>query len=202
MSMTDDFWLPRREGGRGTEITTLPGGQNLGELDDVLYFQKRLYKSLNVPISRMESDAGFSLGRASEISRDEIKFSKFIGRLRARFSTLFDKLLEKQLILKGVIAPEDWNKIQSNLRYDFMSDNHFEELKTSEILRERLGLLRDIDEYTGKYYSTDWVRKNVLYMNEDEIEKMNQDIEDEEKASEDGEDSDSNMDFGAEHKIQ
>jgi hypothetical protein len=200
--MTDDFWLPRREGGRGTEITTLPGGQNLGELDDVLYFQKRLYKSLNVPISRMESDAGFSLGRASEISRDEIKFSKFIGRLRARFSTLFDKLLEKQLILKGVIAPEDWNKIQSNLRYDFMSDNHFEELKTSEILRERLGLLRDIDEYTGKYYSTDWVRKNVLYMNEDEIEKMNQDIEDEEKASEDGEDSDSNMDFGAEHKIQ
>ena len=202
MSMTDDFWLPRREGGRGTEITTLPGGQNLGELDDVLYFQKRLYKSLNVPISRMESDAGFSLGRASEISRDEIKFSKFIGRLRARFSTLFDKLLEKQLILKGVIAPEDWNKIQSNLRYDFMSDNHFEELKTSEILRERLGLLRDIDEYTGKYYSTDWVRKNVLYMNEDEIEKMGQDIEDEEKASEDGEDSDSNMDFGAEHKIQ
>ena len=202
MSMTDDFWLPRREGGRGTEITTLPGGQNLGELDDVMYFQKRLYKSLNVPISRMESDAGFSLGRASEISRDEIKFSKFIGRLRARFSTLFDKLLEKQLILKGVIAPEDWNKIQSNLRYDFMSDNNFEELKTSEILRERLGLLRDIDEYTGKYYSTDWVRKNVLYMNEDEIEKMSQDIEDEEKASEDGEDSDSNMDFGAEHKIQ
>jgi hypothetical protein len=200
--MTDDFWLPRREGGRGTEITTLPGGQNLGELDDVLYFQKRLYKALNVPMSRMESDAGFSLGRASEISRDEIKFSKFIARLRARFSTLFDRLLEKQLILKGVIAPEDWNKIQSNLRYDFMSDNHFEELKTSEILRERLGLLRDIDEYTGKYYSTDWVRKNVLYMNEDEIEKMGQDIEDEEKAADDGEDSDSDMDFGAEHKIQ
>jgi len=157
---------------------------------------------LNVPMSRMESDAGFSLGRASEISRDEIKFSKFIARLRARFSTLFDRLLEKQLILKGVIAPEDWNKIQSNLRYDFMSDNHFEELKTSEILRERLGLLRDIDEYTGKYYSTDWVRKNVLYMNEDEIEKMSQDIEDEEKAADDGEDSDSDMDFGAEHKIQ
>ena len=202
MSMTDDFWLPRREGGRGTEITTLPGGQNLGELDDVLYFQKRLMKSLNVPISRMESDAGFSLGRASEISRDEIKFSKFISRLRARFSTLFDKLLEKQLILKGVIAPEDWTKIQSNLRYDFMSDNHFEELKTSEILRERLGLLRDIDEYTGKYYSQDWVRKNVLYMNEDEIDTMDQAIKDEEeKDSENDDDSNSDMDFGAEHKI-
>jgi hypothetical protein len=201
MSMLEDFWLPRREGGRGTEITTLPGGQNLGELDDVLYFQKRLMKALNVPISRMESDAGFSLGRASEISRDEIKFSKFINRLRARFATLFDKILEKQLILKGVIAPEDWATIQSNLRYDFMSDNHFEELKTSEILRERLGLLRDIDEYTGKYYSTDWVRKNVLYMTEDEIEKMTQDIKDEEESSEDGDDSDSGIDFGTEHKI-
>jgi len=199
MSMTDDFWLPRREGGRGTEITTLPGGQNLGELEDVMYFQKRLLKALNVPISRMESDAGFSLGRASEISRDEIKFSKFISRLRARFATLFDKILEKQLILKGVIAPEDWAAIQSNLRYDFMSDNHFEELKTSEILRERLGLLRDIDEYTGKYYSTDWVRKNVLYMTEDEIEKMTQDIKDEEESTED--DDDSGIDFGTEHKI-
>ena len=172
MSMTDDFWLPRREGGRGTEITTLPGGQNLGELDDVMYFQKRLLKALNVPMSRMESDAGFSLGRARqrflEMRSSLVSLS---ARLRARFSTLFDKLLEKQLILKGVIAPEDWTKIQSNLRYDFMSDNHFEELKTSEILRERLGLLRDIDEYTGKYYSQDWVRKNVLYMNEDEIER-------------------------------
>jgi len=191
MSMTDDFWLPRREGGRGTEITTLPGGQNLGELDDVLYFQKRLYKALNVPASRMESDAGFSLGRASEISRDEIKFSKFISRLRARFSTLFDKLLEKQLILKGVITPDDWPKIAANLRYDFMSDNHFEELKTSEILRERLGILRDIDDYTGKYYSQDWVRKNVLYMSEDDIESMDKEIEDEEE-KEPEEDSDNN----------
>ena len=189
--MTDDFWLPRREGGRGTEITTLPGGQNLGELDDVLYFQKRLYKALNVPASRMESDAGFSLGRASEISRDEIKFSKFISRLRARFSTLFDKLLEKQLILKGVITPDDWPKIAANLRYDFMSDNHFEELKTSEILRERLGILRDIDDYTGKYYSQDWVRKNVLYMSEDDIESMDKEIEDEEE-KEPEEDSDNN----------
>ena len=185
MSMTDDFWLPRREGGRGTEITTLPGGQNLGELDDVLYFQKRLFKALNVPASRMESDAGFSLGRASEISRDEIKFAKFISRLRARFSTLFDKLLEKQLILKGVIAPDDWPSIQASIRYDFMSDNHFEELKTSEILRERLGILRDIDDYTGKYYSQDWVRKNVLYMSEDEVERMNTEIEEEEKENAD-----------------
>jgi hypothetical protein len=183
MSMTDDFWLPRREGGRGTEITTLPGGQNLGELDDVLYFQKRLFKSLNVPISRMESDAGFSLGRASEISRDEIKFAKFVNRLRTRFSTLFDKILEKQLILKGIITPEEWPAIQSMVRYDFMSDNHFEELKSSEILRERLGVLRDIDEYVGKYYSGDWVRKNVLQMSEDEVEKMKEDIEEEDKAA-------------------
>ena len=191
MSMTDDFWLPRREGGKGTEITTLPGGQNLGELDDVLYFQKRLFKSLNVPISRMETDTGFSLGRATEISRDEIKFSKFISRLRSRFSTLFDKILEKQLILKGIIKPEEWADIQSSIRYDFMQDNYFEELKESEVLRERLGMLRDIDEYVGKYYSADWVRKNVLMMNEDEIEQMRDEIEEDEKDSDEAED-----DFG------
>jgi hypothetical protein len=189
MSMTDDFWLPRREGGRGTEITTLPGGQNLGELDDVLYFQKRLYKSLNVPISRMESDTGFSLGRASEISRDEIKFAKFVTRLRNRFSTLFDKLLEKQLILKGIITPEEWPDIQAALRYDFMVDNHFDELKNSEMLRERLGLLRDIDDYVGKYYSSDWVRKNVLQMSEDEIEQMNKEIEENDMDSDDAEET-------------
>ena len=183
MSMTDDFWMPRREGGRGTEITTLPGGQNLGELDDVLYFQKRLSKSLNVPISRMESDSGFSLGRASEISRDEIKFAKFINRLRTRFSTLFDKLLEKQLILKGIITPEEWPGIQAAIRYNFMSDNHFEELKESEMLRERLGILRDIDEYVGKYYSADWVRKNVLQMSEDSIENMRLEIEEDDAAA-------------------
>jgi len=189
MSMTDDFWLPRREGGRGTEITTLPGGQNLGELEDVEYFQKRLYKSLNVPVSRMESDTGFSLGRASEISRDEVKFSKFIKRLRARFSIIFDKALEKQLILKGVIAPEEWPAIQSNIRYDFMSDNHFEELKKSEILQNRLGILRDIDEFKGEYYSKDWIRKNVLFMSENDIEDIDQQIEDE-KESEPEENSD------------
>lgn len=177
MSMTDDFWLPRREGGRGTEITTLPGGQNLGELEDVLYFQKRLMKALNVPISRMETDTGFSLGRASEISRDEVKFSKFIARLRARFSILFDKLMEKQLILKGVISPEDWPKIQSSIRYDFMTDNQFTELKESEILQNRLQLLRDIDEYRGTYFSKEWVQKNVLYMSEDVIEDMKDQID-------------------------
>lgn len=179
MSMTDDFWLPRREGGRGTEITSLPGGQNLGEMEDVLYFQKRLYKALNVPVSRLESETGFSLGRASEISRDEVKFGKFIRRLRARFSTLFDKILEKQLILKGIISPEDWSAIQQNLRYDFMSDNHFEELKKSEIISNRLQILRDIDEYTGKYYSKTWVRKNILQMTEDEIEEIEKEINDE-----------------------
>lgn len=177
MSMTDDFWLPRREGGRGTEITTLPGGQNLGELEDVSYFQNRLFKALNVPISRLESDSGFSLGRASEISRDEVKFSKFIRRLRARFAILFDKILEKQLILKGIIAPEEWSSIQASLRYDFMSDNHFEELKNAEILQNRLQLLRDVDEYKGEYYSKEWIRKNVLYMTEDEIEDVDKQIE-------------------------
>ena len=193
MSMTDDFWLPRREGGRGTEISTLPGGQNLGELDDVEYFQKRLFKALNVPVSRLESDAGFSLGRASEISRDEVKFSKFIRRLRARFSILFDKILEKQLILKGVIAPEEWAGIQAQIRYDFMSDNHFEELKTSEILQNRLQILRDIDEYKGEYYSKEWIRKNVLYMSEDEITNVDKQIEAEGEEPE--EDETDNNDF-------
>jgi hypothetical protein len=193
MSMTDDFWLPRREGGRGTEISTLPGGQNLGELDDVEYFQKRLFKALNVPVSRLESDAGFSLGRASEISRDEVKFSKFIRRLRARFAILFDKVLEKQLILKGVIAPEEWAGIQAQIRYDFMSDNHFEELKTSEILQNRLQILRDIDEYKGEYYSKEWIRKNVLYMSEDEITSVDKQIEAEGEEPE--EDETDNNDF-------
>ena len=185
MSMTDDFWLPRREGGRGTEITTLPGGQNLGELDDIVYFQKALYKSLNVPISRLEADAGFSLGRASEITRDEVKFSKFIKRLRARFAIIFDKILEKQLILKGVIAPEDWLEIKESIRYDFQVDNHFEELKQAEILQNRLQLLRDIDDYTGKYYSTNWVRKNVLQMSEDDINDIAKEIDDEGESEED-----------------
>ena len=187
MSMTDDFWLPRREGGRGTEITTLPGGQNLGEMEDILYFQKRLFKALNVPLSRMETETGFSLGRSSEISRDEVKFSKLIRRLRARFSMLFDKCLEKQLILKGVITPEEWPEIQQNLRYNFMSDNHFEELKKAEILRNRVELMREVDEYTGRYYSKEWVRKNILYMTEDDIEKIKDQIETEKKEEPDEE---------------
>jgi hypothetical protein len=175
--MTDDFWLPRREGGKGTEISTLPGGQNLGEMEDILYFQKRLYKSLSVPISRMEPEQGFSLGRASEISRDEVKFSKFIRRLRGRFSIIFDKLLEKQLILKGVISESDWSQIQNKIRYDFMEDNQFEELRKAEILRERMSLLRDVEEYVGTYYSKDWVRKNILQMSEDKISEMSDQIE-------------------------
>lgn len=183
MSMTDDFWLPRREGGKGTEITTLPGGQNLGEMEDVQYFQRRLYKALNVPISRLEPETGFSLGRASEISRDEVKFSKFVRRLRNRFSILFDKILEKQLILKGIIAPEEWSAIQQNLRYDFNIDSHFEELKEAEILQNRLQLLRDVDEYTGRYFSKSWVQKRVLQMNESEIDELKQEIE-KEKAEE------------------
>lgn len=172
MSMTDDFWLPRREGGKGTEITTLPGGQNLGEMEDILYFQKRLYKALNVPVSRLEQDTGFSLGRASEISRDEVKFGKFVRRIRNRFSILFDKILEKQLILKGIITPEEWPAIQENIRYDFNADSHFEELKMSEIVQNRLQVLRDIDEYTGRYFSKQWVQNNILKLNDTEIEEM------------------------------
>jgi len=181
MTMLEDFWLPRREGGRGTEITTLPGGQNLGEMEDVLYFQKKLYQALNVPVSRLEAEAQFNIGRASEITRDEVKFSKFIGRLRNRFSILFDKILEKQLILKGIITPEDWPDIQANLRYDFMEDNHFEELKQVEILQNRLTALRDIDEYVGKYYSRKWVRQNILQQSEDDIKELDDEIAEEEK---------------------
>lgn len=176
MTVTDDFWLPRREGGRGTQIETLPGGQNLGEMDDIEYFKKKLYKSLNVPTSRLEPETGFSLGRASEISRDEIKFSKFIRRLRVRFSTLFNKCLEKQLILKGIIKPEEWDKIDRNLKYDFKSDSYFEELKEGEILRERINTLREVNEFVGEYYSKEWVRKNILRQSEDEIKEMDKQI--------------------------
>jgi len=174
MTITDDFWLPRREGNRGTEITSLPGGQNLGEMDDILYFQKKLYKSLNVPISRLESDTGFSLGRASEISRDEVKFSKFIRRLRVRFSLLFDKALEQQLILKGIIRPEEWPEIKNKIRYNFMLDNHFEELKQAEILRDRMSTVDEVNNYLGVFYSKDWVRKNILHLTVDEIAEINQ----------------------------
>jgi hypothetical protein len=190
MTMMEDFWLPRREGGRGTEITTLPGGQNLGEMDDVMYFQKNLYKALNVPISRLEPESGFSLGRASEISRDEIKFSKFIRRLRNRFSILFDEILEKQLILKNVMTIEEWKQIKNKIRYDFQEDNHFEELKHAEILRERIQTMRDLEEYVGKYYSQEWVRKNILMQSDDDIEKMDEQI-----AAEDAESDEDDQDI-------
>lgn len=196
MTMMEDFWLPRREGGRGTEITTLPGGQNLGEMDDVMYFQKNLYKSLNVPISRLESDTGFSLGRASEISRDEVKFSKFIRRLRSRFSMLFDEILERQLILKNVMTIDEWKQIKNQIRYDFQEDNHFEELKQTEILRERLQTLRDVEEYVGTYYSREWIRKNILLMSDEEIEElkkqMEQEAEEEPQEEDDVEDNQKN----------
>jgi hypothetical protein len=185
-TMLEDFWLPRREGGKGTEITTLQGGQNLGEIDDVLYFQKKLYKSLNVPVSRLESDTGFSLGRASEITRDELKFNKFIQRLRLRFSHLFDRLLETQLLLKGICTRAEWNMIKEEISYDFINDMHFAELKQAEIMKERLGILSDVDNYVGKYYSSAWIRKNVLRLTEDDIEQIDKEIE-EESAEDDGE---------------
>lgn len=177
MTMLEDFWLPRREGGKGTEITTLAGGQNLGEMEDVIYFQKALYRSLNVPLTRMEAETGFSLGRASEISRDELKFNKFIKRLRARFSILFDNILEKQLVLKNVMTIEEWQEIKNKIRYDFQEDNHFSELKDGEVLRERLQSLDAIQNYVGDYYSKEWVRKNILRMSDEDIEEMKKQIE-------------------------
>jgi hypothetical protein len=184
MSMLEDFWLPRREGGRGTEITTLPGGENLGQIDDIFYFQKKLYKSLNVPVNRLEQEAQFSLGRSSEITRDELKFQKFISRLRKKFSTLFVDLLKTQLILKGIVTEEEWKEFQAQINFNFMQDTHFAELKESELLRERLGSLREIDEYVGKYYSLEWIRKNVLMLTDDQIEEMKKQMEDENKSGE------------------
>ena len=178
MTMLEDFWLPRREGGRSTEITTLPGGQNLGEMEDVEYFQRKLYKSLNVPISRLDPETGFSLGRASEISRDELKFSRFIDRLRTKFATqLFNYALEKQLVLKNVMTIEEFDEIKNLIKYDFQKDNHFTEMKDAEIYRERIQTMRDMDEYVGRYYSQEWVRKNVLYQSDEDIEEINKQIE-------------------------
>ena len=181
MTMMEDFWLPRREGGRGTEITTLPGGQNLGEMQDIEYFKKKLYRSLNVPISRLEPEAGFTLGRASEISRDELKFNKFVRRLRLRFSQLFNKALEKQLVLKGVMSLEEWNQLTHYVKYDFVEDNHFTELKNSEMMRERIQILSELGQHVGTYYSKDWVRRNVLRLNDQEIEEMQKEMEQEQQ---------------------
>jgi hypothetical protein len=179
-TMLEDFWLPRREGGRGTEITTLQGGQNLGEIEDVLYFQKKLYKSLGVPISRLESDSGFSLGRTSEITRDELKFSKFIARLRNRFTHLFDRMLETQLVLKGICTKAEWNQIKEEIYFDFITDAHFAELKDAEILKERLTLLSDIDQHVGKYFSVAYVRTKILQQTEDDIKQMDKEMAEEE----------------------
>ena len=169
MSMLEDFWLPRREGGRGTEITTLPGGQNLGEITDIEYFKKKLYRALNVPPSRMDGEGGFNLGRSSEILRDELKFTKFVGRLRKRFSRMFDDMLKTQLILKNVITPEDWESMSEHIQYDFLYDNHFSELKETELMNERFGMLQAAEPYIGKYYSQDYVRRKILRQTDVEI---------------------------------
>jgi hypothetical protein len=176
MSMMEDFWIPRRGEGKSTSIETLPAGQNLGELADVKYFEQKLYKSLNVPVSRLETTATFSLGRATEITRDELKFSKFIDRLRARFSILFDELLERQLALKGICSVEEWKEFKEYIHYDFLKDNNFEELKESELMSSRLQLMTQVDPYVGTYFSKSWVKKNVLRLNEEDIEKMDAEI--------------------------
>jgi hypothetical protein len=178
MTMTEDFWFPRREGNRATEIDTLPGGgATFGDNDNLAYFQRKLYKSLGVPVSRLEPENMYSFGRVSEMTRDELRFSKFVRRLRVRFSILFDTVLEKQLILKGILTPDEWSEVKDKIRYDFMKDNYFEELKQMEILREKIGMLRDIEDNVGKYFSRNWVQKHVLFMNEDEIEEMQKEID-------------------------
>jgi len=177
MSMLEDFWLPRREGGRGTEISSLPGGENLGQIDDIVYFQKKMYKSLNVPSNRLEQEAQFSLGRSSEITRDELKFQKFIDRLRRRFSHLFYGILKKQLILKGIITEEDWNEWKNDIIFDYQKDNHFTELKEAELLREKIQTLDQLQNYVGEFFSKEWVQKNVLHFSDEEIEEMSKQIQ-------------------------
>ena len=169
MSMLEDFWLPRREGAKGTEVSTLAGGQNLGEISDVQYFQKKLYKALNVPISRMESEAGFNIGKSAEITRDELKFTKFVARLRKRFTQVFSDILKTQLVLKGVMTIEDWVKIKEHIQYNYLKDGYFAELKNAEIMRERLSLANEVTPYVGKYYSVEYIRKNVLRQTDEDI---------------------------------
>jgi hypothetical protein len=189
MSMLEDFWLPRREGGRGTEIATLPGGDNLGQIDDIIYFQKKMYRSLNVPVSRLEQENNaFSLGRSSEIGRDELKFQKFIDRLRSRFSYLFKEILKKQLLLKGIITEADWDLFKSDVIIDFLKDNNFTELREAELTRERVGTLDSIQNYVGQYYSKEWVMKNVLYLTQEDIDTMKEQIEQESGTEPDSED--------------
>ena len=190
MSMLEDFWLPRREGGRGTEISTIAGGDNLGNIDDIQYFQKRLYRSLNVPLQRLEQEAQFSLGRSTEISRDEIKFQKFINRLRKKFSQIFLGILKKQLVLKGIITEEDWNDWKNDIVVDYIRDNHFSELRDMDILRERLQTMDQISQYIGEYFSKEWVMKNVLALSDDDIEDMTKEMEGEAPDDQDGVESD------------
>ena len=177
MSMLEDFWLPRREGGRGTEITTLPGGSNLGEIDDILYFQKKLYRSLNIPISRLETESGFNLGRGAEITRDEVKFTKFVQKLRKKFNVLFNNILKTQLILKGVVAEEDWLSIKENLSYMYMKDGHYAEMRDMDLLRDRLDVLNTIEPFIGQYFSKKYVQKQVFRMSDDEIESMQKEMD-------------------------
>jgi len=178
MSMLEDFWLPRREGGRGTEITTLPGGQNLGELKDVEYFKKKLYNSLNLPPSRLTDDnKGFNLGKTTEVLRDELKFTKFIGRLRKRFGELFHDIVKTQLILKGVISPEDWDDMKEHIQYDFLFDNHFNELKEKEMQLARINLATQMDVFVGKYYSIEYVRKHILEQSEKEYKEIDKQMQ-------------------------
>jgi hypothetical protein len=183
LSMMEDFWLPRREGGKGTEITTLPGGQNLGELEDVKYFEKKLYKSLNVPVSRLDpNQSGFSLGRVGEITRDEVKFSKFVDRQRAKFSELFEQALRVQCVLKGICTEEEFEEFKQYIYFDFIKDNNFAELKEAELVRERLSLLGSVDPYVGRYYSMGWIQRNVLRLTDDEIKVMQKEIDKEKEA--------------------
>ena len=177
MSMLEDFWLPRRENGRGTEISTLPGGDNLGQIDDIIYFQKRLYRSLNVPVNRLEQENQFSLGRSTEITRDEVKFQKFVDRIRRRFGTMFLGILKKQLILKGIITAQDWEEWKDDIYIDYIKDNHFSELKDAEILQNRIALMNEITQYVGEYYSKEWVQKNVLMLDDEEIVQMKKQID-------------------------
>jgi hypothetical protein len=172
MSMMEDFWMPRREGGKGTEITTLPGGQTLGQIEDIQFFQNKLYQALNVPMSRLKGEGGFNLGRSSEITRDEVKFSKFVARIRKKFANLFADALRVQLILKGIINPEDWDSIVNDIRFDFMKDNHFSEIKDNEIMQGRINLLTAIDPFVGKYYSPSYIKKHILMLNDEDIEEI------------------------------
>ena len=179
MSMMEDFWIPRRGEGKSTEITTLPSGQNLGEMADVNYFEKKLYKALNVPVSRLESSTGFSLGRSAEITRDELKFNKFVERLRGKFSIIFDELMERQLALKGICSVEEWKELKEKIHYDFLEDNNFSELKESELWGNRMSLMQLMDPYVGVHFSKSWIRRKILRLNEEEVEKMDEEIEQE-----------------------